>query len=123
DRGRYGRTTRSRLRVRDVGIGSGVDVVRVGGTKFGNVDGRRLILGQGEVRCIGRLGVEAARLQRLDLSLVGTGAVAEKPSLTRCSQWGDGGDGRPLSYGSGRCRRSFPRGRALGGLSFYGALQ
>jgi len=46
-------------------------------------DGRRLILGQGEVRCIGRLGVEAARLQSLDLSLVGTGAVAEKPSLTR----------------------------------------
>ena len=83
DRGRYGRTTRSRLRVRDVGIGSGVDVVRVGGTKSGNVDGRRLILGQGEVRCIGRLGVEAARLQSLDLSLVGTGAVAEKPSLTR----------------------------------------
>src|ERR1700730_1196724 len=82
DRGRYGRTTRSRLRVRDVGIGSGVDVVRVGGTKSGDVDGRRLILGQGEVRCIGRLGVEAARLQSLELSLVGTGAVAEKPSLT-----------------------------------------
>src|SRR6202011_5669216 len=82
DRGRYGRTTRSRLRVRDVGIGSGVDVVRVGGTKSGNVDGRRLILGQGEVRCIGRLGVEAARRQSLELSLVGTGAVAEKPSLT-----------------------------------------
>src|ERR1700730_8484403 len=36
DRGRYGRTTRSRLRVRDVGIGSGVDVVRVGGTKSGD---------------------------------------------------------------------------------------
>jgi hypothetical protein len=42
DRGRYGRTTRSRLRLRDVGIGSGVDVVRVGGTKSGDVDGRRL---------------------------------------------------------------------------------
>jgi hypothetical protein len=81
DRGRYGRTTRSRLRVS--GIGSGVDVVRVGGTKSGDVDGRRLILGEGEVRCIGRLGVEAARLQSLDLSLVRAGAVAEKPSLTR----------------------------------------
>ena len=43
------------------GIGSGVDVVCVGGTKSGDVDGRRLIPGHGEVRCIGRLGVEAAR--------------------------------------------------------------
>ena len=42
-----------------VWIGSGVDVVCVGGTKPGDVDGYRLIPGHGEVRCIGRLGVEA----------------------------------------------------------------
>src|SRR5882757_6855859 len=51
----------------------------VGRTKSGDVNGRRVISGHGEVRCIGRLGVEAARLQSLDLSLIRAGAVAEKP--------------------------------------------
>jgi hypothetical protein len=47
------------------GIGRSVDVVRIGGSEPGDVDGRGLIPRHREMRSIRRFGIETARSQCL----------------------------------------------------------